>query len=344
MATYLGLFLTLLNSAYKTDDKNILLANQLTLEANYNNLAIRLAHHKRPEFVPPPGTTLKDVEKALSHLEKVEQERSVALHAELNRQIRLQVCFIHLLLCHFSSFFVFSFGLGIHPYFLTLFFLFQSLAAQHKSVAAILQKWCTDKELFLNTHPIIDSVSSAQLALRLLEAFVKESAAARGTTLRHLHAMGDELAKERFEFIAAVRALEKGCDTYFDKLDGLAKARAPVLQDDLTRETYKQTVKLLHKEYNDRYEAVKNGWVMPKKAYLTTFEPVFSVAEVFRFCILLLDDFLFSRKATTFISLLDAYETERVVSGEHQLADLRTIRDKLFAAEHESQYVLLLHL
>ena len=44
---------------YKTDDKNVLLGNQLSLEGLYNSLAMRLSHHKRPEFVPPQGVTLK---------------------------------------------------------------------------------------------------------------------------------------------------------------------------------------------------------------------------------------------------------------------------------------------
>jgi len=44
---------------YKTKDKGVILAEQLKLEALFNNLAMRLAHHKRPEYVPPPGCSLK---------------------------------------------------------------------------------------------------------------------------------------------------------------------------------------------------------------------------------------------------------------------------------------------
>jgi hypothetical protein len=50
---------------------------------------MKLALNKRPEFVPEPGTALKDIEKAVLHLEACEQERKVSLHAELNRQIQL---------------------------------------------------------------------------------------------------------------------------------------------------------------------------------------------------------------------------------------------------------------
>ena len=73
---------------YKTKDKGVILADQLSLEALYNNLAMRLAHHKRPEYVPPPGCALSDVAASVAHLEECEQERNVALHQELNRYVR----------------------------------------------------------------------------------------------------------------------------------------------------------------------------------------------------------------------------------------------------------------
>ena len=60
---------------YKTKDKNVLLGEQLSLEGLYNNLAMRLSHNKRPDFIPPAGLTLKDVSAAIGHLEECEQER-----------------------------------------------------------------------------------------------------------------------------------------------------------------------------------------------------------------------------------------------------------------------------
>lgn len=60
---------------YKTKDKNVLLGEQLSLEGLFNNLAMRLAHNKRPDFVPPSGLTLADVSAAILHLEECEQER-----------------------------------------------------------------------------------------------------------------------------------------------------------------------------------------------------------------------------------------------------------------------------
>lgn len=84
---------------------------------------MRLSHHKRPEFIPPQGVTLKDVQIALEHLEKVEQERSLALHAELNRQIKLVM-----------------------------------LADQHKSIYENLIQWISEKDKYLRTKEIVESV------------------------------------------------------------------------------------------------------------------------------------------------------------------------------------------
>ena len=74
---------------YKTEDKNVILGYQLNLESLFNNLSMLLVQNNRPPFVPPAGLSLKDIEASMLHLEQVEQERKVALHAELNRQIRL---------------------------------------------------------------------------------------------------------------------------------------------------------------------------------------------------------------------------------------------------------------
>jgi hypothetical protein len=145
---------------------------------------MRLAHHKRPEFVPPAGVTLKDVEAALKHLEQVEQERSVALHAELNRQLRLA-----------------------------------KLGEQHKNIHGNLHEWAVDKEKYLRTHPPIDSTPKAELQIRLLEAFVSEAAATREQTLKSLHEIGAELIKERYEHNADVKQREADIDGRFSTLD-----------------------------------------------------------------------------------------------------------------------------
>jgi len=271
---------------YKTEDKNVLLANQLSLEGLFNNLAMRLAHHKRPAFVPPEGVSLKDVEAALQHLEVVEQERSVALHAELNRQLRLA-----------------------------------KLGEEHKSVHGILHEWCLEKEAYLRKHDPIDSVSGAELQLRLLEAFLSEAATTRESSLKRLHDVGAELVRERYEFSADVKAREADVDERFALLDKLAQERQPVLQDDLAREQLRQSTRLLYDEYCEKYNEISAGWVAPKKEYLTRFDEVRSVHE-----------------ARVQLSLIEAYTSELEISGKPQLEAFRDVGRRILAAQHSSEY------
>jgi len=228
---------------YKTDDKNVLLANQLSLEALFNNLAMRLAHHKRPEFVPPEGVSLKDVEAALHHLEIVEQERSVALHAELNRQIKLV-----------------------------------EINGQHTTLHENIMKWAAEKQAYLEKKEIIESVSAAQFALRTLEAYDKESAAMRQTNIAQLCKIGAELASERYEGIEGVKTREAEVDAMFKKLDELSAAKHPVLDDDLAREMHKEKVRLMFRNHTEKNDAL-NKWIQESSDYLQAREQILNTAD-----------------------------------------------------------------
>ena len=106
----------------------MLLLQQLDLEALYNNLATVLTQHKRPPFTPPSPWALKDVASTMTHLESVEQERKAALHAELNRQIKLS-----------------------------------KLNEHHEKRSGKLDAWIAQKREYLLTPPAVDSETTAQL-------------------------------------------------------------------------------------------------------------------------------------------------------------------------------------
>eukprot|EP01105_Mastigella_eilhardi_P022510 TRINITY_DN5543_c0_g1_i1.p1 TRINITY_DN5543_c0_g1~~TRINITY_DN5543_c0_g1_i1.p1 ORF type:complete len:1716 (-),score=541.94 TRINITY_DN5543_c0_g1_i1:60-5207(-) len=271
---------------YKTEDKNVLLGNQLDLEAAFNNLAMRLSHHKRPEFIPPEGVTLQDVEKALSHLEQVEQERSVALHAELNRQIRLA-----------------------------------KLAQQHTTIYDNLKAWTAEKGKYLNERPIIDTVSSAQLQLKRLEAFTKERAAMQSTTQAKFKEITAELVREKYEHATSISEHEAEIDKACQQLDEMASKRHPVLGDDLERETYKQQVRLSHKEFCKRFEVLSKDWIAPKEKYLNTYVEIHSVEE-----------------ANVQLSLLDLHEKDCNMMGNSLVSALRKLAKQVLDAKYESQY------
>jgi len=97
-------------------------------------------------------------------LEECESERKVALHAELNRQIKLL-----------------------------------SLDDQHKNRFAKLKDWINDKNQYLSKKELIDSVSGAQLQLKLLDGYEKENQAVSAGSVDFLLKIGSELVKEKYE-------------------------------------------------------------------------------------------------------------------------------------------------
>lgn len=50
----------------------------------------RLLSHKRPEFVPNPGCSVKEINATIADIEKIEASQNKALHDELNRQLKLK--------------------------------------------------------------------------------------------------------------------------------------------------------------------------------------------------------------------------------------------------------------
>jgi hypothetical protein len=74
---------------YKTNKKIDIVRLQLELEALFTNIQTRLTQMKRPPFKPFEGLTLADINNTVKELEKTELQRSVKLHEELNRQLKL---------------------------------------------------------------------------------------------------------------------------------------------------------------------------------------------------------------------------------------------------------------
>eukprot|EP01094_Clydonella_sp_ATCC50884_P008373 TRINITY_DN177_c0_g1_i1.p1 TRINITY_DN177_c0_g1~~TRINITY_DN177_c0_g1_i1.p1 ORF type:complete len:1232 (+),score=684.36 TRINITY_DN177_c0_g1_i1:352-3696(+) len=270
---------------YKTKDKGEILADQLSLEALFNNLAMRLAHHKRPEYVPPEGCKLSDVEAAVAHLEECEQERNVALHAELNRQIKL---------VRWND--------------------------QHTATHQKMKQWVAEKEAYLNTKEVITSVGDAFFQISVLDAYNNESRQLVESSIAAWKALGDELDKEVYEGLAAVRAREHEVDADIERLTALSAKKKPVLDDDLAREQFREGLRLQNQEHNDMHENIQ-AWVAGREQYLTTKESISSVAE-----------------AQTQLSLLDSYEAEKVMMGESSVAQLKALGAETKASKYETQY------
>lgn len=270
---------------YKKKDKNVILGTQLDLVALYNNLAMILAHNKRPVYNPPAGLSLKDIEKCVTHLEECEAERKVALHKELNRQIKLL-----------------------------------DMDNQHKSRYAVLKVWLDEKKAYLSKKEIVESVSAAHFQLRTLDAYEKESTAVQEGSFAQIKKLFAELESEKYERTSEVKARVDEVEQYFTTLNGLAKAKRPVLDDDLARELFKAAVRLLNKEHIDDHKKIMT-WVGEKENYLNQKEVVESV-----------DD------ARTQLSLLEGYEKEKVSTNNTSVAGLKTLGVEIKAKKYETQY------
>lgn len=213
------------------------------MEGIYNNLAMRLNNHKRPEYVPPQGCSLKDIEATIKHLEECEQERNVALHAELNRQIRLL-----------------------------------KLDEEHKLRTSKLQAWISEKEAYLKKKEEISSVGSALFHLQVLDAFDKEKESIVQTNVAALKKIGVYLNNEKYERTSEVHVRESEIDAVIVNLGKLSSLKRPILDDDLAREQFKEVVRLKNGQHIDRFEKLQH-WIREKENYLQKKESINSISQ-----------------------------------------------------------------
>lgn len=273
--------------AYKASTKSAIISRQLQIEGIYNNLAMRLAHHKRPQFEPPQGLSLKGLQQEIVHLEECEAERKVSLHAELNRQIRLV-----------------------------------QLNDQHKSRFAKLTNWSAEKSQYLadTAALVVESVSAAQLQLRLHDAFVAEKTTLKSTVITALKALGAELVAEKYEHSTDVQKREADVDTAFANLDSSSTALAPVLADHLQREEFKVAVRLLVKQHEDR-DTKLVAWIADKEAYARRKEEISSVYE-----------------ATTQLSLLDQFNQDKQSALDTSVSQIKKLGQEILNSKYDTQY------
>eukprot|EP01090_Pellita_catalonica_P017064 TRINITY_DN5077_c0_g1_i2.p1 TRINITY_DN5077_c0_g1~~TRINITY_DN5077_c0_g1_i2.p1 ORF type:complete len:1314 (-),score=365.62 TRINITY_DN5077_c0_g1_i2:124-3771(-) len=271
---------------YKAEDKNEILRKQLALEALYNNIAMRLSQGNRPEYEPIEGAKLSDITAVMNHLEETEQERKVALHTELNRQIKLV-----------------------------------RLDDSHKERVGKLKEWNDVKDAYLKERETIESVSAAQLNLRMLDAFDKERADLNKTSVvGSLKPVGAELNAEKYERSEEVNTREAEVDSWFETLGQLSEKKRPFLDDALARELYKQKVRLWNKQHVDGHQKLK-AWIDDKEKYLNTREEIHSVNE-----------------ARKHLSLLSSYNKENEAMSESAVVAQKELGKSVLEAKYETEY------
>jgi len=160
------------------------------LEALYNNLALRLSNNNRPAYDPPSGLALKDILTKFDELESAENSRSIALHNELARQLKLD-----------------------------------KMAKRFHVDAEKIENWSKEKETYLVNKEDIDSVPKAQLHLKLLDAFTKEHANVKSNRFAALKSLAAEITGDNYQFSSKITAKNSELETKFNKLLELSEQK-----------------------------------------------------------------------------------------------------------------------
>ncbi|KAJ5079114.1 alpha-actinin-2 [Anaeramoeba ignava] len=124
---------------YKTEEKPPRTAEKVELESLMNNIKIKLASNNRPDYLPPEGLSVEELNKLWDDLTQAELARIDAMNKEFARQKMLR----------------------------------KLLALFDKKVAS-LEQWAGEKEEYLQQEEQIDNVSIAQLKLKMLDLYHNE--------------------------------------------------------------------------------------------------------------------------------------------------------------------------
>lgn len=221
---------------YKTTEKGPITSLEIELEETFNTLSLRLKQNSRPAFAPADAATRLDALRARIKTLFAKETVEPALHAELNRQLRLV-----------------------------------ELNKRHQSIADKLSGFIKDKDAYVRARVAVASSGEARKQLKLFEAFVKERATMMANSFASLKDMGATLAREKFEHVAEVQKREAALADGFHLLEQQGKLKEPVLQDDLVRELLKEKVRLWVRVHKD-IDAKLNKWAGEKQAYLEAIE------------------------------------------------------------------------
>jgi len=230
-------------NAYKQGEKQQFTGVYLGVEDDYNNLSLRLADHKRPEFKTDTGNSLPELRSALDVLEKHEVARKLYLHAELNRQIKLA-----------------------------------KENDQHKARFEALLEWGKKKADYLTTKEVIKSVGEAIFALNTLEASDSEVKTVHAGSFAELKRVGAHLASEKFEGTAEVEKRHADTEHKFVELGNLSAQKLLVLKDDLAREQYAEMVRGWNAQHVGKHDKLMS-FVKEKNAYLNVKETIKSIGD-----------------------------------------------------------------
>lgn len=198
----LGLF-----NDYRKNDKAYLFGEAFTLDSMDQTLARRLSSKKRPPFKAAGGCDVPAIMASITDVEHKEASQNVALHNELNRQIKLAK-------------------------------IFEQYSGKNNELGA----WIATQKAYLELKLEILSVGAANFAINQLEAYFTAYAAV-SAGLPAFGAWAKELLENKFEHSATVSSYEAAITAGMKDLEGKADLKKKIHADDLARETLKVQVR-----------------------------------------------------------------------------------------------------
>jgi len=227
---------------YRKNEKPYLFSESFAVDSCYQNLARRLVSRKRPPYVPPRGCSVPEIHAGIKEVEKKEATQNVALHDELNRQIKLA-----------------------------------KIYEQYTGRLNELNHWVAVQRQYLDAPTDILSVGAANFALNQLAAF-STSFASTSATLPAFHEWAKELLSNKFEHSDAVNASQASVTKDFKELEDKAHQKKLKHEDDLARELVKAHVRGLNDDHVTAFDKLAN-FMTSTKAALSHKEDVKSIKD-----------------------------------------------------------------
>jgi len=205
-------------SAYKTGKKAEVTASRPEIERVFTSIQSLLQKNKRPEWAPPSGLSLEDIQKAWSQLEEEEKKKEADVRQELARQEKLAI-----------------------------------LVRRFNSDASDLESWISTKEAYLQQRESIDTLFSAKFNLSLYEAY-NEEFNQRQSSVQSLNTLKDEIASLNYNDIASVESKAAKIQELIENLNKLAAEKDTYLQEQFEVQSKKENLRLdfarLAKDYS----------------------------------------------------------------------------------------------
>eukprot|EP00055_Hartaetosiga_balthica_P011900 m.55751 g.55751 ORF g.55751 m.55751 type:complete len:1252 (-) comp7769_c0_seq1:791-4546(-) len=226
---------------YKVDHKKAIISVLLDMEAEFKTLAMKLQNNNRPQFVPSDQALVLSALSARKESIIAKENLEPQLHAELNRQRRLQ-----------------------------------QLNKRHEHQTAKINQWINDKNAYLEEDFSVTTSGQARKLLKIFDSFINEKAAMETESLSNLRKIGQDLTIEKYEHSASVSERETALAEAFGTLDVTAKKMRPILEDNLNRMLFKEKVELDVKVHSEIHQSL-SSWAGEKKTYLSTKESISDV-------------------------------------------------------------------